>query len=260
ILLFDPLPSINKAYSMVLSAERQRSVTNSFDNIEKMAMTAKYEGYGRGQVGQNRSFGGRGGNWQSGRGRGGTRLSKEERAKLLCDKCGMYGHTIATCFKIHGVPEWYKDLKVQQAKSYANSAETYEDEEQWGVKAPERKSSADSELSLVVKQLQEITQYIKGKENLDGQVDYAQMANIRHQREDDGVHFALTIAENLSSGVWIIDTGASRHTCGDLNIMSNISVLKEPVSVCLPDGSHKGVNIGGTVAVTNTLTLKGVLY
>ncbi|CAA0816560.1 Unknown protein, partial [Striga hermonthica] len=87
ILLFDPLPSVNKAYSMVLSAERQRSVTNSLDRMENMAMNVKYEGYGRGQVGQGRGYGGRGGNWQGGRGRGSVRLSKEEKAKLLCDKC-----------------------------------------------------------------------------------------------------------------------------------------------------------------------------
>ncbi|CAA0809796.1 Unknown protein, partial [Striga hermonthica] len=106
ILLMEPLPSVSKAYSMALTAERQRSVQNMYgEKVESVAMMAKSGGYGRGggmqARGNHLGRGGSGGQWNTGRGRGGMRLTKEEKAKLICEKCGMHGHTIATCFKIH---------------------------------------------------------------------------------------------------------------------------------------------------------------
>ncbi|KAK6131136.1 hypothetical protein DH2020_035121 [Rehmannia glutinosa] len=36
------------------------------------------------------------------RGKGFQRISKEEKAKLVCDHCGNSGHGINECFKLHG--------------------------------------------------------------------------------------------------------------------------------------------------------------
>ena len=30
----------------------------------------------------------------------------------------MNGHTMATCFRIHGYPDWYKNLKEQKAQIF----------------------------------------------------------------------------------------------------------------------------------------------
>ncbi|CAA0813497.1 Unknown protein [Striga hermonthica] len=68
-MLYDPLPSVSKAFSMVLTIERQRSVHNSYDKIDNVAMNVRSGGYGRGQINQGRGYVGRGGSWQSGRGR-----------------------------------------------------------------------------------------------------------------------------------------------------------------------------------------------
>ncbi|CAA0817942.1 Unknown protein, partial [Striga hermonthica] len=92
MLLVEPLPTISKAFSMILTAERQRSVQNTYgERIDNVAMMAKTGGVGRGQGRGN--MGGRGGlngnQWNTGRGRGGARLTKEEKAKLHCEKCGM---------------------------------------------------------------------------------------------------------------------------------------------------------------------------
>ncbi|CAA0836953.1 Unknown protein [Striga hermonthica] len=123
IMLLNPLPKVNKAYSMILTAERQKNVQNDIGNkLDNVAMVAKMDCYGRGTYGQSKGAGsgGRswqnGGQWSGGRGKGTPRLTKEEKYKLICEKCGMNGHTIATCFKIHGAPDWYKDMKEQQGK------------------------------------------------------------------------------------------------------------------------------------------------
>nr|DAD28311.1 TPA_asm: hypothetical protein HUJ06_029779 [Nelumbo nucifera] len=40
----------------------------------------------------------------------------EKYEKLFCDHCNMGSHTRDTCFKLHGYPEWYKELKEQRGK------------------------------------------------------------------------------------------------------------------------------------------------
>lgn len=47
-------------------------------------------------------------------------MSKEEKTKLVCDHCGGSGHEMSTCFKLHGVPEWYSDMKAKRTRSFAN--------------------------------------------------------------------------------------------------------------------------------------------
>lgn len=48
ILLMDPLPSVNKAYSMVLRVEKQRNMHIAFpDALNSSAMFSKFTGYGK---------------------------------------------------------------------------------------------------------------------------------------------------------------------------------------------------------------------
>lgn len=46
----------------------------------------------------------------------------QRKETMHCEHCGMTGHTMSTCFKIHGYPEWYKELKQNRnsAKARAN--------------------------------------------------------------------------------------------------------------------------------------------
>ena len=50
----------------------------------------------------------------------------QNKEQLQCEHCGLNGHTMATCFKIHGYPDWYKSLKQsrQNTTIQANSAAT----------------------------------------------------------------------------------------------------------------------------------------
>ncbi|KAL0340065.1 UNVERIFIED_CONTAM: hypothetical protein Sradi_4523300 [Sesamum radiatum] len=89
ILVLDPLPNFNKAYSMVFRVERQRQVNLGFADLAA-----------------NSAISGRGQEY-----RGGP----------------------DTCFKIHGVPEWYKDLTEQKKRNgtieraYAASGDNFGD-------------------------------------------------------------------------------------------------------------------------------------
>ncbi|KAL2466545.1 Uncharacterized protein Adt_42396 [Abeliophyllum distichum] len=114
ILVMDPLPNVNKAYSMILRVEKHRDVHHLFpeinDNTAMMTRTHNFDRDGSGRGGFGRGYlGGRDG---SGRGKGNyKRMGNEEKVNQHCDYCNM-----STCFKIHGYPDWYKNLKEQKAK------------------------------------------------------------------------------------------------------------------------------------------------
>uniref|UniRef100_A0A2N9G504 Uncharacterized protein n=1 Tax=Fagus sylvatica TaxID=28930 RepID=A0A2N9G504_FAGSY len=92
ILLMDPMPPINKVFSLIRQEERQRSIgslngplNNSF--VDSTALLCKSEGpkYGA----NKQSFG-------------------HKKDKPMCIHCGLLGHTMDKCYKLHGYPPGYK--------------------------------------------------------------------------------------------------------------------------------------------------------
>ncbi|KAJ9555731.1 hypothetical protein OSB04_010345 [Centaurea solstitialis] len=84
ILLMEPMPPINKTFSLVTQEEKQRSVSSVGKNIPSVAF----------QV--NTSKGG----YQSRFG--------ANKQRPYCTHCKIQGHTMEKCYKIHGYPPGYK--------------------------------------------------------------------------------------------------------------------------------------------------------
>ncbi|KAL0332894.1 UNVERIFIED_CONTAM: Retrovirus-related Pol polyprotein from transposon RE1 [Sesamum calycinum] len=101
ILVLDPLPHVNNAYSMVLRVERQRQVNLEFiDSGDNSALMGR--GYEiRGNFGPRNNL----------------RKGPVDKRHLTCEICYKTGHNKETCFKLHGVPEWYKELTNQRKKN-----------------------------------------------------------------------------------------------------------------------------------------------
>lgn len=55
------------------------------------------------------------------------RLTKEERKRLKCRHCHETGHEMDECFKLHGVPDWYKRLKENRERYQVNYVDNQED-------------------------------------------------------------------------------------------------------------------------------------
>jgi hypothetical protein len=105
VLTMDPLPSINKVYSLVIQEEKQRSVRMPVTPpLEAAALVASF---------------GQQGNDSRGRGRGrGDRIQKKPR----CNYCGIPGHIQENCYKLHGYPDKSNSKDKTVEKFAAHSA------------------------------------------------------------------------------------------------------------------------------------------
>jgi hypothetical protein len=90
ILLFEPLPPINKVFSLVLQEERQKELCGgilqslSFDDSSAL-LSSKSPSASIQNAKQ--SF---------------------RKPKPVCSHCGVIGHTVEKCYKIHGFPPGFK--------------------------------------------------------------------------------------------------------------------------------------------------------
>ncbi|KAL8142562.1 hypothetical protein V2J09_015594 [Rumex salicifolius] len=96
ILATDPLPSLGKAYYMVLQVEKQRKISTTVQ--EPSAFMA-------GSIGSSR----------------GDSRRKLKDDKKHCSICQKDGNLAETCFEVVGYPDWYKGKKnVRTSKIVAN--------------------------------------------------------------------------------------------------------------------------------------------
>ncbi|KAL0289165.1 UNVERIFIED_CONTAM: hypothetical protein Sangu_2626200 [Sesamum angustifolium] len=109
ILMQEPLPSVSKAYSMILRVEKQREVHSVFlGSVQNMAMQAKGNVFRK--LENAAVFR--------------KRKTVAERRAQLCEHCGKNGHTKEVCFEILGYPDWYRNL-VEQRRDGTSTSRTY---------------------------------------------------------------------------------------------------------------------------------------
>ena len=92
ILLMDPMPPINKGFSLIRQEERQRSIgslNGSLNTpfVESTALMCKSEGP---------------------KYRGNKQSIGHKKERPTCNHCGLLGHTVDKCYKLHGFPPGYK--------------------------------------------------------------------------------------------------------------------------------------------------------
>ncbi|XP_050205811.1 uncharacterized protein LOC126655615 [Mercurialis annua] len=122
ILMVDPLPKINKVFSLVLQHERQIGIGFS-DSLSalQIAEPAVFATQGNsnfqkrpsnGNFGNNRPYGNRSSGYNNRPGNFAGNRSYVDRSsgidKPMCTFCGFSGHTVEICFKKHGYPPGYK--------------------------------------------------------------------------------------------------------------------------------------------------------
>jgi hypothetical protein len=103
ILLNDPLPPINKVFSLIIQEERQKEISVAPLVHETAALMTKVN-----VAPMHKS-----GKWNN------------RKEKPICSHCGIPGHTVDKCYRVHGFPPGFKFTKNQSSvHSVSQIAET----------------------------------------------------------------------------------------------------------------------------------------
>ncbi|KAL0327867.1 UNVERIFIED_CONTAM: hypothetical protein Scaly_2219300 [Sesamum calycinum] len=101
ILMFDPLPDIERAFAMVYVVEKQRSIQVELDDATShMACQLILK--------DNRRDGDK---YMQ------RRKSFTDKRNVICFNCWKPGHSLDTCVQLHGVPDWYRALNDKRKKN-----------------------------------------------------------------------------------------------------------------------------------------------
>ena len=90
ILLMKPLPSLKQVFSLITHEVKQRRVGSNAIAVEFVALFS------------------RGSNTSSNKGNYANK-SNGKRERPVCSHCGILGHVVDKCYKIHGYPPGYKN-------------------------------------------------------------------------------------------------------------------------------------------------------
>ncbi|XP_060216752.1 uncharacterized protein LOC132644192 [Lycium barbarum] len=250
ILLLNPLPSVNQAYSMVVNDERQRSLASqSSSGLFK----SKSQGVCAGDAVAMYSRGG---------GQGNPRIKRKYNPNYnpnaFCDNCRFKGHYMKDCYRYrekfnrgggHGPHTAHNVVTEQWCGANSNQQGFYVPQ----VQAPPSnmmmmpaQSSADSNyqalayanfqqqlaqfqrtegLNLSQKLYGEIRQLLEQSHNVaQSHSSSTSNANASHAANMTGNSSALFVSHD--SQEWIIDSGATDHMTSNLNLLDKNTLHK----------------------------------
>ena len=113
LLLMDPLPTINKVFSLVSQEERQRKIGSQLsinsDSTNNMAVMVKNDQNVRsGNVGRSIGTGSTVANTGILIGNGGAVGRGQNKERPFYTYCNIPGHLVERCYKLHGYPRGFK--------------------------------------------------------------------------------------------------------------------------------------------------------
>ncbi|KAL0300228.1 UNVERIFIED_CONTAM: hypothetical protein Sangu_3132800 [Sesamum angustifolium] len=192
ILMLDPLPDIEKTFSMVYAVEEQRAVqadleANSSHLAYQLALNKNRKPGGNKFVQQKKLF--------------------IDKKNLVCTNCHKKGHARDTCFRLHGVPDWYKSLgdKNKKGKAFTATVDVHNEEL--------TKNSSYNVVEIVAEVMKMMQKTTMPSDPLTNYANYAQF---------DG-EFA----------------GATNHVCGNIALFNSYAEPTHSHYVHLPDGSKR---------------------
>ncbi|XP_010682936.1 uncharacterized protein LOC104897694 [Beta vulgaris subsp. vulgaris] len=252
VLSMDPLPSINRVFSIAQQIEKQKEVSGVAIEINALAA----------QVYRNNSR-----NNVYTQGRRDWRDEKKDKMNKQRAHCKGKGHTIDQCFKIIGYPEWYNAIKAAKegnnvavggkSKPVAN----VHTEEKYYANDPLDDSTGETSLNtnMLNAICQEVMRGMKGKQSQSG--GYVKNSSYSLPNFANIVSYSLNCHMNKFSEecLWIVDSSACDHMIYNESLLINTRKLNIPVKVGLPDGTWKIVEHIGDVNLSDKLVLKDVI-
>ncbi|CAM8954310.1 unnamed protein product [Rhodiola kirilowii] len=225
IMAQDPLPPLNKVYSLVIQEERLKTVVTSREfPTDSLALAARSHSKSANSSSQT--------------------SSSQSRKTFVCSHCGKKGHDKTSCYKLIGFPDWLKE-KITARKQASESS--------FPNDAPLTNSSSK----------ERSTGYANAINNSGGSMAASPMTASDRPAfgstlSDEQWTAVMNMFNSMQSvteksgmiSSWIIDTGASYHMTGDAALLRNITNV-DPVSIKLPDGRVSSATKKGCLYMSN---------
>ena len=263
ILLMEPLPSINKVYSLLIQEERQRRVGSCNTYIESTALAVKgfnsisFFSGGKNSKGKDRPF---------------------------CTHCGKLGHIVEKCFKLHGFPPRFKPKGKTSMVNQVGVQEDLAENNQSVTNAnqfPFTKEQCQQFLVMLGNQMQ-AAQFNMGNNEVhmagnvinshsDSQAAYqASVSQSNNVLNMLGMTLfeGITLRQSVFSAqvmnriafngdTWVIDIGATDYIVHSIHLFTNFTAISTNVE--LPNGETAMVPHIGSISHSATLVLHNVL-
>ncbi|XP_075515865.1 uncharacterized protein LOC142550675 [Primulina tabacum] len=242
VLLLDPIPPINRVFSLVVQEERQRSIGSQYTSHSSagdMAFALKSDQ-------QQRQIHARG-------------PARFHRERPFCTKCNVNGHTVDTCDKIHGYPPGYKSRGNAPTRPNVVTANQIS-----GPHDPSDKANINGGSYQNLFQNFNTEQLNQLRMMFDQHLASNDKGNA-HTNDSSNVHtsgicLSTYISTDLSSpSSWIVDSGASRHICSDAYLFKSLQPAIGSM-VTLPNHTTIDVKFCGDIKLGDSLTLEDVMF
>uniref|UniRef100_A0A2N9GKR9 Integrase catalytic domain-containing protein n=1 Tax=Fagus sylvatica TaxID=28930 RepID=A0A2N9GKR9_FAGSY len=243
ILLMDPMPPINKVFSLIRQKERHRSIGSlhaslSTPFVESTALMCKSKGM---KVVGSKQF-----------------SQKKERPQ--CTHCGLLGHTVDKCYKLHGFPPGYKTRGKHSAANQTSLSHL-----------AQPTAAVTDEFST--SQLSQVQAYSHHQASVNTTSSHLPSSSMTGIPFCPSTCSSSNFTPNLSHSVfsshttphshikhdsWILDTGATDHMVCSISCLSTVTSTIQAI-VELPNGNMVPVTHIGTVKLSSSLILTDVL-
>jgi len=248
ILLLDPLPNINKVYSLIMQQERQNNGSTNLGTEGKTLFNAS-ERHGKSQDqgnwrGQGRGFMPR----SQGRGRG-----RNPNYGKQCFYCHKMNHTVEECYSKHGYPHWYKQRNDGSNNTQERGSQEKRERQVCNLNIKEDSVDKqqpvrdESTKGFTAEQMQRLLRLLDDTEGTGHNINQIQRRDNDSSRNSQG--------KNL----WILDTGATDHVTHNKNCFTTFFKIK-PIKIKLPNNNDVTAQFAGTVQFCADLILFNVLY
>jgi transposase InsO family protein len=260
ILLMEPLPSVNKVFSLVIQEEKQEeiSVKSQILGQESTALMTKSTAPA-------------------------SRFTKQSyrKEKPVYTHRGVPGHTAEKCCRLHGFPPGFKFTKNLRNSSFAHSANHVQEMD---INSSQQNDSHQvvPQLTITTDQCQQLLSLLQQQSiapqssaNMAGSIYASSSAPASTSSQVSGYtssHYNLDFKYSIFSAAylvkppvlhskhtsWIVDTGATDQMINCPSLFTKITAVVSTF-VKLPNGSVVPITHIGTVVISESLTLTEVL-
>ncbi|XP_050890163.1 uncharacterized protein LOC127095529 [Lathyrus oleraceus] len=236
IMMIQPLPTIDKEFSLVIQQEREINyagssivtpIASANEEVTAFQLHSSSSRHANGKTGQ--TF--------KGKPQGGARGYNH-----VCTHCGRNNHTFETCFLIHGYPPGFK----RKGKSQKSNASNQSIIASIHVGSDESKPS----FGFTQEQYNNILSLIQQSQPTPqaNSISSSPFSLTAHAYNDHG----------KNPNLWIFDIGEIDHISYDLAYFESYKDMIH-VHVSLPDGSQIVASMYGSIVLSPTLNLHSVL-